>query len=117
MEIACRALSAFDVAMRVTSQKRAPEAMKQRLVGERLRAIREANNLRPSEIAAMLGVERTYWTRWEKGRRPIPPPEAWKLTQMFEVDLDFILAGEMKSVPPALQAAIREALARKPAAS
>lgn len=114
LEIAWAYPSAFDVAMRVTSQRRVPASMKAKNVGERLRAIRESNNLSPSQMADLLGVERTYWTRWEKGHRPIPTPEAAKLTEMFEVDLDYILVGNTKSVPAEVQAALRAALSRTP---
>ncbi|MEM7422725.1 MAG: helix-turn-helix transcriptional regulator [Pseudomonadota bacterium] len=77
------------------------------MTGKRLRAIREAYGLSASELSDMLGIERTYWSRWEHGRRPVPLDVAWKLTQMFEVDLDYILAGDVRSVPPAVQAKLR----------
>lgn len=96
--------------MRNTAQRRAPDALKMEEIGKRLRAIRVANGLRSSEMAARLDVERTYWTRWELGNRPIPHDMAWHLTQMFEVDLDYILAGEVKSVPAAVQAKLAAAL-------
>lgn len=95
--------------VRETIQKRAPEALKQSAVGARLRALREAHNLKPSEISDALGIERTYWTRWEKGVRPIPNDVAHQLTQMFEVDLDYILAGDTRAVPVALQTRLSRA--------
>jgi transcriptional regulator with XRE-family HTH domain len=98
---------------RRTSQLRAPELLKPERVGERLRAIREAAGLKPSEIAEMLEVERTYWTRWEKGHRPIPTDMAWRLTRMFEVDLDYILAGETRSLSAKVQRAL-SATSRRP---
>ncbi len=103
MEIAFDICPAFNLDMRETSQRRAPDSMRQEAVGERLRRIREAHGLKASEISDSLGVERTYWSRWERGARPIPPDIAYLLTQMFEVDLDYILVGVIKSVPPDLQ--------------
>ena len=102
--------------MRVTSQMRVPETMRAESIGERLRLIREAAGLKPAEMAELLGVERTYWTRWEKGHRPVPNDICWQLTERFDVDLDYILAGSTKSVPAEMQAKLRTA-ANKPLAS
>ena len=85
--------------MRETIQKRAPADLRQEAIGGRLKSIREAYGLKPSEIADKLGVERTYWSRWETGARPIPIDMAYALTQMFEVDLDYVLSGDLRAVP------------------
>lgn len=109
MEMEFRSALALYVAMRASSQRRAPVALKAKNVGERLRAIRIANGLKQNEIASLLGVEPPYWSRWERGHRPIPLPEAARLTELFDVDLDYILLGSVKSVPAGVQAALRSA--------
>ncbi len=79
--------------IRVTSQVRAPESIKAEHISRRLRAIRRANGLTAAEMARLLEIERTYWTRWERGHRPIPNDMIWRITQLFEVDFDYVLAG------------------------
>ena len=82
--------------------------MRAKAVGARLKAIREAHNLIGAKVADMLGVERTYWSRWETGTRPIPVDIAYQITTLFEVDLDFIYLGDLRSVPPELQSKLLE---------
>ena len=114
MEMEFLSASALYDSMRKSGQRRAPEAMKAKHVGERLRAIRIANNMKQNEIAALLEIDPVYWSRWERGHRPIPNPEAHRLTQFFDVDMDYILTGSLKSVPPVFQVALREAANRPP---
>lgn len=59
--------------------------------------------MKASQIADALGVERTYWSRWENGARPIPVDQAYALTGLFRVDLDYILTGELRDVHPELR--------------
>jgi transcriptional regulator with XRE-family HTH domain len=91
---------------RSTAQQRAPDALRPERIGERLRALRLANGLKQSEMANLLGIDPPHWSRWERGHRPIPTDMAWQLTQLFEVDLDYIFAGETRSVPVEMQRAL-----------
>lgn len=65
-----------------------PEAM-----GARLRLIRKAAGLTRSEMADRLGIERTYWSRFEGGKRAVNEPVAALLVERFGVTLDFIILG------------------------
>lgn len=76
-----------------------PDEMRQDAVGARLKILRKSHGLRQADIAEMLDIERNYWSRWETGTRPIPPEKAYLLTKIFAIDLDWILAGDMRSVP------------------
>lgn len=40
-------------------------------IGARLALLREALGYRPAEMADALGIERTYWSRFEGGKRAI----------------------------------------------
>ena len=62
-------------------------------IGARMRLIREAYGLKPAEIADMLDIERTYWSRFEGGRRPINDEVAYLLVDRFHVTLDFLFLG------------------------
>lgn len=84
---------------RKTSQLRAPDELRQEAIGERLKAVRLAHGLKALDIAIMLGCEPNYWSRWENGRRPIPLDMAYKLTKVFEVDLDYIFLGDIRAIP------------------
>ncbi|MEY8881538.1 helix-turn-helix domain-containing protein [Donghicola sp. XS_ASV15] len=68
-------------------------------IGARLKAVREANNLRPSEIADLIGVERTYWSRAEKGHRHIPDDLALRLVHHFGVTFDYLYLGRISALP------------------
>jgi plasmid maintenance system antidote protein VapI len=64
-------------------------------VGKRMKQLREAHGLKPSEIADMIEVDRSHWTRFEKGQRAISDECAWKLVQRFDVTLDWLILGRM----------------------
>lgn len=70
---------------------RIPREMYPDRIGARMRLIREAYGLKPAEIADMLGIERTYWSRFEGGRRPINDEVAYLLVDRFGVTLDFLM--------------------------
>lgn len=108
MEIALFDEFPENVAMRETSQMRGPDALRAEEIGKRLKALREAHDLNSAELAARLDVQRTYWSRWETGKRPIPPDIAFRLTTIFPVDLDYIYLGDLRQVPVELQTKLEE---------
>lgn len=75
------------------SDPRIPREMYPDRIGARMRLIREAYGLKPAEVADMLGIERTYWSRFEGGRRPINDEVAYLLVDRFGVTLDFLMLG------------------------
>lgn len=75
------------------SDPRIPREMYPDKIGARMRLIREAYGLKPAEIADMLDIERTYWSRFEGGRRPINDEVAYLLVERFHVTLDFLFLG------------------------
>lgn len=83
------------------------EAMKPEAIGYRLRLLREALDMSPSEMADTLGIERTYWSRFEKGRRAITEPVAALLVVRFSVTLDFVILGRWDKLPFDLAEAMR----------
>ena len=75
------------------------EELRPERIGHRLMLLREAVGLKPSEMADALGIERTYWSRFEGGRRPLTMPIAALLVDRFGVTLDFLLLGRWGGVP------------------
>lgn len=73
--------------------------MRPEKIGERLRLIRQAHDLSKSEIADALGIERTYWSRFEGGKRAVTEPVAALLVDRFSVTLDFVFLGRWHTLP------------------
>lgn len=67
--------------------------------GTRLWLLREALGLRPSEISDMLGIPRTYWSRFEGGKRAVSDTTAALLVLRFGVTLDFLILGKWDKLP------------------
>ena len=74
-------------------ESRIPKEMHPENIGPRLQVIREAYGLSKAEISDLLGVERTYWSRFEGGKRRPSDEVLYLLTMKFGVTLDFILLG------------------------
>lgn len=85
--------------MTKAQESRIPREMYPDRIGERMRLVREAFGLKPAEIADMLDVERTYWSRQENGTRAISDEVAYLLTERFGVTLDFLLLGKWDKLP------------------
>lgn len=81
--------------------------MRPEKVGERLRLLREAHDLTPAQISDMLGIERTYWSRFEGGKRTVSDPVAAILVDRFGVTLDFLILGKWDKLPLDLSEKLR----------
>lgn len=73
--------------------------MRPERIGHRLKLLRMSQGLSPAEIADMLDIERTYWSRFEGGKRPITESIAALLVDRFGVTLDFIILGRWDKLP------------------
>lgn len=96
-------------AMVNATESRIPREMYPDKIGERLRLIREAWGLRPAEMADMLGIERTYWSRFEGGKRAVSDEVAYLLTERFSVTMDFIILGKWSGLPLSVAEKLRKA--------
>lgn len=74
-------------------------------IGKRLRDIRSKNHLTQRQMickvlddTAITMVEQ--WSRWEKGRRLIPLYVLLGLHKKFNIDLNWLLAGDDVATPP-----------------
>lgn len=75
------------------------QAMRNEAVGHRLSLLRRALGLKPAEMADSLGIERTYWSRYEKGRQGLSDSVAALLVVRTGVTLDFLILGRWDRLP------------------
>lgn len=78
----------------------------------RLRLLREALGMTKSQISDDLGIERTYWSRFENGVRPVSYHVGALLVARYGVTLDFLILGRWDKLPVDLSASLRKAEAR-----
>lgn len=117
MEIATNVVIRHSDSMATKREPRLSEAMTNEMtperIGYRLMLLREALGLRPSEMADMLDIERTYWSRFEGGKRAITEVVAAMLVERFGVTLDFIILGRWDKLPLDLAEKMRSLEAAK----
>lgn len=81
-------------------------------IGKRLTILREAFGLSKSEMADLLGIERTYWSRFENGKRPVNSDVAYLLVDRFDVTLDFLILGRWEKLNYEVAEKLRAAIAK-----
>lgn len=104
-------ISHFPGAMSKPENILSPETaheMRPEQIGRRLRLLREAIGKEKAEMADLLGMERTYWSRFEGGKRPITDAFAALLVERFGVTLDFLILGRWDKLPFDLASKMRE---------
>ncbi|MBD9529003.1 helix-turn-helix domain-containing protein [Paracoccus sp. PAR01] len=87
--------------------------MRPERIGARLKLLREALGYTPSEISDELGIERTYWSRFENARRPVNDTTAALLVERYGVTLDFLVLGKWDKLPLDLAGKMRAVLSAK----
>lgn len=87
--------------------------MRPERIGYRLGLLREALGYEKSEMADKLGIERTYWSRFEGGKRQVSDSVAALLVSRFGVTLDFLILGRWGNLPLDLAEKLREAESKK----
>lgn len=58
--------------------------------GERLKILREKNELIQTEVAEYLHTSQSYYAQYENDRRPIPFDRVVELSRLYGVSLDYI---------------------------
>lgn len=56
----------------------------------RLKDLREDKDLTQEYVAKIINTEQSYYSKYEKGKRPIPFEKVIKLAKFYEVSLDYI---------------------------
>ena len=57
----------------------------------RLKDLREDNDLKQKEIAALLGIDQRVYSNYETGKREIPVHLLLKLAEYYHTSTDYIL--------------------------
>lgn len=83
-----------------------PPSMRPEMTGPRLIAAREALELSQSEIADMLSTDRSAWSKYERGLRPLPDHLAFKISERFGVTMDFLYRGRLEGMTEPLRGKI-----------
>lgn len=98
LHLNCQILTIILQVMGANTSNRLPPEMGSQRIGARLKLIREAYGLKPAEIADLLQIERTYWSRFEAGHRPVNDLVSFLLVDRFGVTLDFIILGRWETL-------------------
>lgn len=80
------------------------------MVTPRLIALREALNLSKGEFADSIGMDRSSYSKIEKSNKPILPPTAQKIWELYGADMNYIYLGRLDSLPAHLSAKITKSL-------
>lgn len=57
---------------------------------KRLRELREDQDLKQTDIAKLLGIHQTVYSRYERGYQNIPLEYLIKLADFYQVSLDYL---------------------------
>lgn len=81
-------------------------------VAPRLRALREAVGLGPSEFADSVGIDRSSYTKIEKGEKPLHQYMAYDIAVLYGVTMEYIYRGSTtdRDLPDKYAQAIRHSL-------
>jgi len=69
------------------------------MVAERLKALREALEMTKAEFADAIGVDRSSYTKIEKGEKPLLPKSAYRIWKLYGVDMNYVYLGQVGGVP------------------
>ena len=72
------------------------------MVARRLRAIRLALGLNKASFADMVGIDRSSYTKIEKGEKPLLPYTAYRIYELYGLDMNFLYLGQVGGLPAAL---------------
>lgn len=65
----------------------------------RLRDLREDHDFRQEDVAEVLGISQTVYSRYERGFQTIPVVHLLKLADFYSVSTDYILGRTDVSAP------------------
>ena len=63
------------------------------MVTPRLILVRESLGLSKAEFADQIGIDRSSYTKIEKAEKPLLPHTAFRIWELYGVDLNFIYLG------------------------
>lgn len=68
---------------------------------KRIRDLREDNDLNQTQVAKILGMSQTGYSKYETGENDLPTPVLLKLADFYNVSIDYLLGvtDERKRYP------------------
>jgi len=79
-------------------------------VAHRLTALRETLGLTKAEFADAIGVDRSSYTKIEKGAKPLLPPAAFRIYALYGVDMNYLYLGQVGGLPSNLSSKLMASL-------
>ncbi|MDR9393958.1 MAG: helix-turn-helix transcriptional regulator [Roseovarius sp.] len=76
------------------------------VVARRLAAARNALGLSKAELADQLGIDRSSYTKIEKGSKPLLAPSAFRLYELHGIDMNYIYLGQVGGLPAKLSSKV-----------
>jgi transcriptional regulator with XRE-family HTH domain len=76
------------------------------MVAPRVEAVRLALGMSRTDFAALLGLDKSSYTKVAKGTKPLLPEYAYRLFRLYGVDLNFVYLGRVDTLPMSLSAKI-----------
>lgn len=61
-------------------------------LGDRIRDLRETNNIKQKDLAAVFGVENSTWSQYETNKRTPDLDTIRKLSEFFNVSVDYLFS-------------------------
>ena len=58
---------------------------------KRIKELREDNDKKQVEIAQVLGISQQYYSKYEKGNRPIPVEKMKILARLYDTSIDYLV--------------------------
>lgn len=75
-------------------------------VARRLEAARLALGLSRSEIADRIGIDRSSFTKIADGRKALLPKDAYRIWELYGLDMNFLYLGQLGGLPSNLSTSI-----------
>jgi len=69
------------------------------MVTPRLIALRMALCLSKAEFSDAIGIDRSSYTKIEKANKPLLPKDAYRIWQLYGVDMNFLYLGQIGGLP------------------
>ena len=76
------------------------------MVARRLAAARLALGLTKAEFADIIGIDRSSYTKIEKGLKPLLPPTARAIFRLYGVDMNYFYLGQLGGLPSNLSSKV-----------
>lgn len=76
------------------------------MIAPRLIAAREALGLSKAEFADLIGIDRSSYTKIEKGDKPLLPHTAFRIWELYGIDMNYIYLGQLGGLPVSLSSKV-----------